>query len=91
MGVRCLHKRAEGRQKGHESKNLGSHLLGTHLLSQAERRVMAQHETPPWFLFAVCHECTQHQAVKFGESLRGVTRAGRSKEVRNSLNFRASN
>lgn len=35
--VRCLHKSAKGRQKGHESKNLGSHLLVTHLLGRPKQ------------------------------------------------------
>lgn len=37
VGVRCLRRRANGRQKGHESKNLGSHLLGTHLLGHPKQ------------------------------------------------------
>lgn len=37
MGVRCLCKRAKGRQKGHESQNLGSHLLGTQLLAHPKQ------------------------------------------------------
>lgn len=37
MGVRCLCKRAKGRQKGHESQNLGSHLLGTQLLGHPKQ------------------------------------------------------
>lgn len=92
VGVRCLCKRAKGRQKGHESKNLGSHLLGTHLLGHPKQNgVLTQHEIPPRFVFALCHECAQHPPVKFGESLHGVTTAGKGKQNKNPLNARASN
>lgn len=91
MGVRCLHKRAEGRQKGHEGKNLGSHLLGTHLPGHPKQNGgwwpnMKDHHG--FYLLYVMIALSISHSME--HPLHGVTTAGRGKQI-NSLNFGASN